>query len=129
MVSDTMLMLKLVILLKLCLKATMDVVSIFRSCRLFADAAALFLYSKLYADKLASKVVASAESRHFRGIRFIIKLHQLDKIFDVASPCIRDGGGGPSISIIARAQLLDPASGTIHSRDGPTFSYICTNRR
>lgn len=38
-VSDTMLMLKFVILLKLCLNATMNVVSISELCRVLADAA------------------------------------------------------------------------------------------
>jgi hypothetical protein len=42
-VSDTMLMLKFVILLKLCLNATMNVISTLKSCRVLADAASSLL--------------------------------------------------------------------------------------
>lgn len=58
-VSDTMLMLKFVILLRLCLNATVTICWVFQSYQVLADAALLLLYTKLGADKLASKKLLS----------------------------------------------------------------------
>lgn len=83
-VSDTMLMLKFVILLKLCLNATMDIFSISQPCRTHADAASLLLYSKLGADKLASKKLRARNVATSEILHFVIKHRQLHRVLNVA---------------------------------------------